>query len=56
VFSLVRQDGDGVLVARNLRAGAEHRRPQGKGAVITAVAPTKAEVECWIYKKGMVDR
>lgn len=50
VYSLVPEDGDGVLVARNLKTGAEHRAPRGDDPVISAdghyvvfaVAPTRA--------------
>ncbi len=53
VYALVPQDGDGELVARDLRSGAEHRAPRGKDPVITtdgkfvvfAVAPLKADVD-----------
>lgn len=53
VYALVPQDGDGELVARNLRSGAEHRAPRGKDPVITpdgkfvvfAVAPLKVDID-----------
>ncbi len=53
VYALVPQDGDGELVARDLRSGVEHRAPRGTDPVITAdgkfvafaVAPLKADVD-----------
>ncbi len=53
VYSLVPQEGDGELVARNLRTGLEYRKPRGKDATITAdglyivyaVAPLFEEVQ-----------
>jgi dipeptidyl aminopeptidase/acylaminoacyl peptidase len=53
VYALVPQDGDGELVALNLKTNAEYRSPRGKQPVITAdgryvvftVAPLKAEVD-----------
>jgi acetyl esterase/lipase len=53
VYALVPQDGDGELVARNLRTGSEFRHPRGKEPVITAdgrfvvfaIAPPKSEVD-----------
>ena len=52
-YALVEQDGDGELVARNLRTGAEFRHARGKDPVITAdsrfviftIVPPKAEVD-----------
>lgn len=53
VYALTPQDGDGELVARNLKTGAEHRHPRGQDPVITpdgrsvvfTIAPVKAEVD-----------
>jgi dienelactone hydrolase len=53
VYALVPQDGDGELVALNLKTNAEFRSPRGKQPVVTAdgrfvvftVAPLKAEVD-----------
>jgi hypothetical protein len=53
VYALVPQDGDGELVARNLKTDAEYRHPRGKSPVVTAdgqfvaftIAPLKAEVD-----------
>jgi dipeptidyl aminopeptidase/acylaminoacyl peptidase len=53
VYALVPQDGDGELVALNLRTNKEYRSPRGKQPVITvdgkfvafAVAPLKADVD-----------
>lgn len=53
IYALVPQDGDGDLVARDLRSGVEHRAPRGTDPVITAdgkfvafaVAPLKADVD-----------
>jgi dipeptidyl aminopeptidase/acylaminoacyl peptidase len=53
VYALVPQDGDGELVVRNLKTGAETRQARGKDAVVTAddrfvvftIAPVKAEVD-----------
>jgi dienelactone hydrolase len=53
VYALTPQDGDGELVVRNLKTGAERRQPRGRDAVITsddrfvvfAVAPLKGEVD-----------
>jgi len=53
VYALVPQDGDGELVALDLKAGKEFRAPRGKQPVITAdgwfvvftVAPLKADVD-----------
>jgi dienelactone hydrolase len=53
VYALVPQDGDGELVARNLRSSAELRAPRGTDPVITAdgkfvvfaVAPLKTDVD-----------
>ena len=53
VYALVPQDGDGEVVARSLRTGAEYRAPRGTDPVITAdgtfivfaVAPLKADVD-----------
>ncbi|MGH9481568.1 MAG: prolyl oligopeptidase family serine peptidase, partial [Terriglobales bacterium] len=50
VYALVPEDGDGQLVARNLKTGAEHRAPRGEDPALTAdgryvvfaVAPTRA--------------
>jgi dipeptidyl aminopeptidase/acylaminoacyl peptidase len=52
-YALVAQEGDGELVVRNRRTGAEHRHPRGRGPVITAdgrfvaftVAPPNADVQ-----------
>ena len=53
VYTLAPQDGDGELVALNLRTNKEFRSARGRGAVITAdgkfvvfaVAPLKADVD-----------
>ena len=53
VYALVAQDGDGQLVARNLKTGQEWRQARGKDPVLTAdgrfvaftVAATKAELD-----------
>ena len=54
VYALVPQDGDGELVARNLKTGAEHRHPRGKppleltpdaAFVVFTIAPLKAEID-----------
>lgn len=53
VYTLAPQEGDGELVVRNLKTGAERRHPRGRDAVITAdvahvvftIAPPKAEVD-----------
>ena len=53
VYALNPQDGDGELVARNLRSGTEYRVPRGTAPVITAdakfvafaVTPPKADVD-----------
>ena len=53
VYALSPQDGDGELVARDLKTDREFRSPRGRGPVITvdgrfvvfAVAPPKAEVD-----------
>jgi dipeptidyl aminopeptidase/acylaminoacyl peptidase len=53
VYVLAPQDGDGEVVARNLKTGAEHRHPRGQDPVITpdgrfvafTIAPVKAEVD-----------
>ena len=54
VYALVPQDGDGELVARNLRTGAEYRHPRGKPPlaitpdgtrVVFTIAPSKADVD-----------
>ncbi len=53
VYALVPEDGDGELVAHNLKTGAEFRHPRGKDPVITAdgrfavfaIAPVKADVD-----------
>ncbi len=53
VYALVPQEGDGEIVARNLKAGTEYRHPRGRGAAITAdgkfavftVVPPKAETD-----------
>jgi dienelactone hydrolase len=53
VYALAPQDGDGELVALNLKTNKEHRAARGRGAVLTAdgkyvvftVAPVKAEVD-----------
>jgi dienelactone hydrolase len=53
VYTLALQDGDGELVVRNLKTGAESRHHRGKEAVITAddkfvvfaIAPVKADVD-----------
>jgi hypothetical protein len=53
VYALVPQDGDGELVARSLKTGAEFRHPRGQNPQITpdgravafAILPPKAETE-----------
>jgi dipeptidyl aminopeptidase/acylaminoacyl peptidase len=53
VYALVPQDGDGELVARNLRTGVERRHSRGREPVLTAdgrfvlftVAPLDAELD-----------
>ena len=53
VYALSPQDGDGELVIRNLKTGAETRQARGRDAVITpddrfvvfAIAPVKADVD-----------
>lgn len=53
VYSLVSQDGDGELVARNVAIGKEYRQRRGRAPVITAdarfvifsVAPLKADLD-----------
>ncbi len=53
VYALTPQDGDGELVVRNLKTGAETRQPRGREPVITAddrfvvftIAPVKADVD-----------
>ncbi|NTU51840.1 MAG: hypothetical protein HGA94_05315, partial [Candidatus Aminicenantes bacterium] len=53
VYALTPQDGDGELVVRNLKSGAETRQARGREPVITAddkfvvftIAPVKAEVD-----------
>ena len=53
VYALSPQDGDGELVVRNLKTGAETRQARGREPVITAddkfvvftIAPVKAEVD-----------
>jgi dipeptidyl aminopeptidase/acylaminoacyl peptidase len=53
VYALAAQEGDGELVARNLKTGQEHRSPRGTQPVVTVdghyvvftVAPVKAEVD-----------
>jgi dienelactone hydrolase len=53
VYALSPQDGDGELVVKNLKTGAESRQARGRDPVITAddrfvvftVAPVKAEVD-----------
>ncbi|MFO7693993.1 MAG: prolyl oligopeptidase family serine peptidase [Vicinamibacterales bacterium] len=53
VYALSPQDGDGELVIRNLKTGAETQQARGRDAVITAddkyvvftIAPVKAEVD-----------
>jgi len=52
-YALVPQDGDGDLVVRNLRTGAERRHPRGKDPIITSdatfvvftIAPLKVDVD-----------
>jgi hypothetical protein len=52
VYALDPEEGDGELVARNLKTGAEFRHPRGKSPVITAdgafvvftIAPPHADV------------
>jgi dipeptidyl aminopeptidase/acylaminoacyl peptidase len=53
IYSLVPQDGDGELVARNLRSGTERRHARGRDPVLTAdgrfvifaVAPLDADLD-----------
>lgn len=53
VYALVPQDGDGELVALNLKTNREYRAARGRGPVLTvdgkfvvfAIAPLKAEVD-----------
>ncbi|HEY3382796.1 MAG TPA: prolyl oligopeptidase family serine peptidase [Vicinamibacterales bacterium] len=53
VYALAAQEGDGELVARNLKTDAEIRQPRGKDPVITAngkyvlygIAPPRADVD-----------
>ncbi len=53
VYALIPEDGDGELVARNLKTGSEYRHPRGKDPVITAggrfvvftIAPLNSEVD-----------
>jgi len=53
VYALVPQDGDGEIVALNLKTGREFRSPRGKQAMVTvdgkfvafAIAPLKADVD-----------
>ena len=53
IYALAPQDGDGELVARNLRTGAERRHARGRDPVLTAdgrfvifaVAPLDAELD-----------
>jgi dipeptidyl aminopeptidase/acylaminoacyl peptidase len=53
VYALTPQDGDGELVALNLKANKEYRAARGRGAVLTVdgkflvftIAPVKAEVD-----------
>ena len=53
VYALSPQDGDGELVVRNLKTGAETRQARGREPVITAddkfvvftIAPVKADVD-----------
>src|SRR4051812_24432893 len=54
VYSLVPQDGDGEIVARNLKTGTEYRHPRGKppltvtadaAYVVFTIAPLKADVD-----------
>jgi dienelactone hydrolase len=53
VYALAPQDGDGELVVRNLKTGAETRQARGRDPVITAddkhvvftIAPIKADVD-----------
>jgi dipeptidyl aminopeptidase/acylaminoacyl peptidase len=52
-YGLTLQDGDGELVVRNLKTGAEHRAPRGRDPIITpdgkfvvfAIAPLKSDVD-----------
>src|SRR5437016_13808319 len=52
-YTLTPQDGDGELVVRNLKTGAERRVPRGRDAVITSdakvvvfnIAPLKKDVD-----------
>lgn len=53
VYALVAEEGDGELVARNLRTGAEYRQPRGIDPAITpdgkyvvfTIVPSHADVE-----------
>jgi len=53
VYALAAQEGDGELVARNLKTNAETRHPRGRDAVVTAdgtfvvfaVSPPRADVD-----------
>ncbi len=53
VYALVAEEGDGELVARNLKTGVEHRYPRGERPAITpdgrfvvfTIVPPNAEVE-----------
>ncbi len=53
VYALVPEEGDGELVARNLKTGTEYRSPRGRAPVITAdggfvvfaISPTRADVD-----------
>src|SRR5437867_6400287 len=52
-YALTPQDGDGELVVKNLKTGAERRVPRGRDATITSdakfvvfsIAPLKSEVD-----------
>ncbi len=54
VYTLVAQEGDGEIVARNLETGSEYRHPRGKAPlaitpdaafVVFTIAPPQADVE-----------
>jgi dipeptidyl aminopeptidase/acylaminoacyl peptidase len=53
VYALVAEEGDGEIVARNLRSGAEFRQPRGIDPVVTpdgafvvfTIVPARADVE-----------
>ncbi|MBE3098875.1 MAG: hypothetical protein IMZ44_17300, partial [Planctomycetes bacterium] len=53
VYALVLQDGDGELVARNLKTNAEFRQPRGRDPIITvdgkfvvlSIVPLKADTD-----------